>query len=73
MGKPVGSRFGQMVSNSQDWQISSWNRVYHLHKLCTFTEKWPRMPGTGIRDGFEELEHEFPTYSDIPFLAEIFH
>ena len=25
-----------------------------------------------IRDGFEELEHEFPTYSDVPFFAKIF-
>ena len=36
-------------------------------------EKWPQRPETGIRDGFEESEHEFPTYSDVPFLAEIFH
>ena len=41
-----------------------------MHKLCPFTEKWPRRPETGIRDGFEELEHEFPTYSDVPFLAK---
>ena len=24
----------------------------------------------GMRDGFEELEHEFPTYSDVRFLRK---
>ena len=30
--KLVGSRFEQMESKIQGWQISSGNRVYHLHK-----------------------------------------
>ena len=30
MSEPVGSRFGQMASNIQDWQVSCRNRVYHL-------------------------------------------
>ena len=35
-------------------------RVYHLHKSAPSTEKRPRKPETGIKDGFEEMEHEFP-------------
>ena len=30
MSEPVGSRFGQMASNIQNWQVSCRNRVYHL-------------------------------------------
>ena len=30
------------------------NRVYHLNKSVPFTEKLPRTPGTGIKDGFDE-------------------
>ena len=26
----------------------------------TILEKWPRRPGTGVKEGFEEKEHEFP-------------
>ena len=37
------------------------NRVYHLYKSVPFTEKQPRRPETGIKDGFEEMEHEFPS------------
>ena len=40
--------------------MSSWNRVYHLYKTVPFTEKRLRKPETGIKDGFEEMEHEFP-------------
>ena len=39
------------------------NRVYHQYhwnKSVPFTEKRPRRPETGIKDGFEEMEHEFP-------------
>ena len=61
MGKPVGSRVGQMVSKIQDWWIWYRNRVYHLYKSVPFTEKQPRRPETGIKDGFEEMEHEFPS------------
>ena len=83
MGKPVGSRFGQIVSKIQDWSISSRNRVYHLYKTVSFSEKRPRRRETGFKDDFEETEHEFPlensvqknrtTFSDIPLLPEIFH
>ena len=32
----------------------------HLYKSVLFTEKRPRRPETGIKDGFEGMEHEFP-------------
>ena len=41
MGKPVGSRFGQMASKIQGWQISSRSRVYHLYKSVPYTPKRP--------------------------------
>ena len=60
MGKPVGSRFGQISGKKiQDRYILSQIRVYHLHKSAPSTEKRPRKPETGIKDGFEEMEHEF--------------
>ena len=60
MGKPVASRFGQMVLKIQDWQIlASPNCVYHLHKSLPFTEKRLQKAETGIKDGFQEMEHEF--------------
>ena len=40
--------------------MSSWSRVCYLHKSFPFTEKRLRRPETGIKDGFEEMEHEFP-------------
>ena len=40
--------------------MSSRNRLYHLFKSVPFTEKRPRRPETGIKDGFEGMEHEFP-------------
>ena len=71
-----------MVRKIQNWLISSRNRVYQLYKSVPFTEKRPRRPETGIKDGFEEMEHEFPfgystrkdrtTFSDVPLLLEIF-
>ena len=60
MGKPVGPRFGQMVRKIQDWLISSRNRVYYFYKSVSFSEKRSRRPKTGIKFGFEEMEHEFP-------------
>ena len=50
-----------MVRKVQDWQISSRNRVYHLYKSvpCTRGKRLAR-PETGIKDGFEEMEHKFP-------------
>ena len=39
--------------------MSSRSRVCYLHKSFPFPEKRPRWPETGIKDGFEEMEHEF--------------
>ena len=71
-----------MVRKIQNWLISSRNRVYQLYKSVPFTEKRPRRPETSIKDGFEEMEHEFPfgystrkdrtNFSDVPLLQEIF-
>ena len=60
LGKPVRPRFGQMVRKIHDWQILPWNCVYHLYKSVPFNEKRPRRPETGIKDGLEDMEHEFP-------------
>ena len=49
-----------MVRKVQDWKILSRNRVYHLYKSVPFNGKRPRGRETGIKDGFEEKEHEFP-------------
>ena len=58
--------------------------VYHLNKSDPITEKRPRRPKSRIRDGFEEMEYEFPfvmehsvrknrnTYLNVPLLPEIF-
>ena len=32
----------------------------HLYESVPFTGKQPRRPETGIKDSFEEMEHEFP-------------
>ena len=44
-----------------DFSPLSWEpgTGYHLYKSVPFTEKRPRRPETGIKDGFEEMEHEF--------------
>ena len=31
-----------------------------VYKSVPFTKKWPRRPEHGIKDGFEETEHELP-------------
>ena len=49
------------VNNSQDQWISSESRVYHLHKSVPFTEKRPRKPENRT------------TFSDVPFVSDIFH
>ena len=39
------------------------NRVYHLHLSATLTEKLPQKSETVTvpnKDGFEQMEHEFP-------------
>jgi len=50
---------GEIVRKIQDWLISSWNRVYQVHKSVPFAEK-RRRPETSTKDGFEEMEHELP-------------
>ena len=76
IGKPVSSRFAQMVSKIQNCSILSRNRVYRLYKSYPFTAKRPQRPETGIKDGFEEMEREFPyrfrTLSGVPLHPEIF-
>ena len=59
IGKPVGSRFGQIANKIQDWQILSRILVYHLHKSAPSTQKRPQKPETGIKDGVE-MKHKFP-------------
>ena len=54
----------------------------HLYKSVQFTEKRPRRPGYGIKQGSEEMEHDFPleqsvrknrtTFSNVPLLPKIF-
>ena len=66
MGKPVASRFGQMVRRIQDWLIliPFGNRVYHLPKSVSFNEKRPRKPETNILKRFEDIRisaWKFPT------------
>ena len=58
-GKPVGSRFGQMVRAIQDRQIASWNRVFHFYNYTSvpFIEKRPQKLENGVKGGFEEREH----------------
>ena len=49
---PVGSQFGQMVSNIQ-------LGIAFTIGTNPFTEKWPRGREAGIKDELEEMEHEF--------------
>ena len=60
-GKPVASRFGQMVNRIQDWWIliPFDNHVYHLPKSVSFNEKRPRKPETNIQKRFEDMKSEF--------------
>ena len=52
MGKPASPRFRQMVGKIHDME--------NFLPTSSITEKRPRTPETGIKDGFEEMEHEFP-------------
>ena len=49
------------VSKIQDWLISSWNRVFHVYKSVSFSEKRPPSRETGVKNDFEEMEHEIPS------------
>ena len=86
MGKPVASRFGQMVNRIQDWWIliPFGNRIYHLPKSVSFNKKRPRKPENNIQKRFEDMKSEFPprifqpekkmnAFSDVPFASGIFH
>ena len=64
--KPVGSRFQSMVNKIQDYFISSRNPAYHFYKSVLFTAKRPRKPQTCIKDGFGEMEHEYPFGTFLP-------
>ena len=50
---------GKWYAKFRTGKFPSRNRVYHLDELVLFTGKWPRSPETGVKDGFEEMEHEF--------------
>ena len=66
--------FRETGPRTGNW-ISSRNRIYHLYKSLPFTEKRPRMPETGIKDGFSEMKKKKnirTTFSDVPLLPEIF-
>ena len=63
--------------------LSSRNCVYHFYKSVLFSKEWPRRSGTGIKDDFEEMEHEFSfatlcpekreyLFRSVPLLPEIF-
>ena len=62
MGKPVGPRFGQNGKQNSGLVklILSRNRVYHLYKSVSFSEKRPLRREAGVKDDFEKMEHEFP-------------
>ena len=76
MGEPVGS------NGKQNSRLVSFVPELRLPFAVTFTEIRPRRSETGIKDGFQEMEHEFSfgafrsgkrtTFSDFPF-PEIFH
>jgi len=50
---------GKWYAKFRTGKFPSRNRVYHLYESVPFTGKWPRSPETGVKDGFEEMEHEF--------------
>ena len=54
-----------MVSNSSVANFVPESRLPILYKSVSFTEKRPRRLGTGFKDGFGQMGHEF--------LFEIFH
>ena len=50
-----------MVIKIQDWYFPPGIAFTICRKSVPFTEKLPRKPETGIKVGFEEMEHEFST------------
>ena len=79
MGKPFGSRFGQLVSKSLYCDIPFGTGVYHLHKSLPLRESLELVS----KMRYDEMEHEFPlehsvrenrtTFSDVPLFPEIFY
>ena len=75
-------RFTVWESGKQNSRLASFVPESRLPFAVTFTERRPRRSETGIKDGFQEMEHEFSfgvfrsgkrtTFSDVPF-PEIFH
>ena len=71
-----------MVCKIQDSYVSCGDRVYHLYKSVSFTEKRPRRPETGTKEGFKGMEYEFlfgifhpekqATFSVVSLFREIF-
>ena len=63
------------LSRLNDFSPLSWEpgTGYHMYKSVPFIEKRPRRSETGIKDGFEEMEHEFlfvtfdPEKKGLPF------
>ena len=56
MGKVVGSRFGFRTVLS----FVPESGVCRSYKSVPFPERLPQISGNGMKDGFEEIEHEFP-------------
>ena len=77
-------RFTVWESGKQNSRLASFVPESRLPFAVTFAERRPRRSETGIKDGFQEMEHEFSfgtfsdwenrtTFSDVPLLREIFH
>ena len=58
MGKPVNQRFGQMVRQSRTDKFRPGIAFSTGTNGVPFNEKRLRKSETGIKDGFEEIEHD---------------
>jgi len=59
-GQPVGPRFGQMVcKNSGLVNFVPESRLPFV-QISSIYQKTTERPETGIKDVFEEIEHNFP-------------
>ena len=65
ISKPVGSRFGQVKFRTGKFSPGIAFTII-LYKSVPFTKKWLRKPETGIKDGFEEMQHELPLRTFCP-------
>ena len=69
------------VNGKQNSGLVNFIQVYYLYNSIPFAKKRPRKPETDIKDGFKEMEDEFPfgtfhpekqtTFSDVLLLPEI--